>query len=124
MSDPNDLIIVGTGGLTVGGIVVGALKWLGSRNISALDKTLSELAHAVSDLRKEVSDLRMVNVAQAKDIGSLQKDMELLRQRVDGVAEHWRTQFEEVRKNVHDRMAEATRAMIEAGENFAKSKRR
>jgi hypothetical protein len=109
MSDPTDLVLVGGGGLTVGGLIVGLLKWLGSRNISALDKTLSELASAVTELRE-------ANIAQAKDIGSLQKDNELLRERLDGLAGHWRQQFDEYRKLVHDRMEEATRAMISHGE--------
>jgi septal ring factor EnvC (AmiA/AmiB activator) len=116
MSDPTDLVLVGGGGLTVGGLIVGLLKWLGSRNISALDKTLSELASAVTELRKEVRELREANIAQAKDIGSLQKDNELLRERLDGLAGHWRQQFDEYRKLVHDRMEEATRAMISHGE--------
>ena len=124
MADPTDLVIVGTGGLTVGGLTVGLLKWLGSRNISTLDTTLSNLASAVAGLSKEVQALREANVGIVKDIGALQEGFRLLQQRVDGQAQFWREQFEEHRKLVHDRMTQATHAMIEAGENAAKGRRR
>jgi hypothetical protein len=116
MSDPLELAGVGLGGATVGGLLIGLVKALGSRNISALDKTLSELATAVTDLRKEVQTLREAHVALAKDIGALQEGFRLLQQRVDGQGTFWREQFEEHRKAVHDRMTEATHAMLRHAE--------
>jgi uncharacterized protein YoxC len=116
VADPLELAGASIGGITVGGLLVGLVKAMGSRNISALDKTLADLAAAVTGLAKEVQAMREAHIALAKDVGAVQKDMELLRQRVDGLAEHWREQFEEHRRLVHDRMAEATRAMISTAE--------
>lgn len=104
MSDPMDLIGVGLGGTGVGALVVGALKFLGSRQVSQLDETLKSLTSAVRDLNAEVRELREAHVAMSKDIGALQKDNELIRQRIDGLAKYWGEKFEDHRKAVDERL--------------------
>lgn len=104
MADPSELVGVGAGGAGIGALLMGLLKFSGSRNIAALDKTLAELTAAVVDLRKEVQHLREAHVALAKDIGALQKDNELLRARLDGLAKHWAEKFEDHRRIVDERL--------------------
>lgn len=99
MSDPTELAGVGVGGLTVGGLLVGLLRGLSARQVSQLDDTLKSLTAAVRDLNTEVRELREAHVAMAKDIGSLQRDNELIRQRIDGLAKHWSEKFEDHRKH-------------------------
>jgi len=96
MADPSDMILPGLGGLTLGGAIVGAIRWLGGRNLDALDETLKSLRVAVEELHKEVRHLRETDIAQAKDIGALQQEMKGLKERVDGMGNHWRDEFRRV----------------------------
>lgn len=93
MADPTDMVLVGGGGLTLGGLMVGAFKLLGGRNLAALDETLKSLRNAVEELHKEVRHLRETDIAQAKDIGALQQELKSLKERVDGMGNHWREEF-------------------------------
>lgn len=99
MADPNDLVGVGLAGMGAGGLVVGLLKFLGSRQVVQLDETLKSLTSAVRDLNQEVRELREAHVAMAKDIGALQRDLDLIRQRIDGLAKYWGEKFEDHRKH-------------------------
>lgn len=96
MNDPSDFLLPGLGGLTLGGVVAGAIRALGGRNIAALDETLKSLRNAVEELHKEVRHLRETDIAQAKDIGALQQEMRSLKERVDGMGNHWREEFRRV----------------------------
>jgi len=96
MADPTDLVLVGGGGATLGGIIVAAVRWLGGRSMAALDETLKSLRTAVEELHKEVRHLRETDIAQAKDIGALQQEMKGLKERVDGMGTHWREEFRRV----------------------------
>lgn len=116
MTDPTDIAIGAVGGGGLGAVVVGLLKWFGSRNIASLDATLSDLRLAVSALSKDIQSLREAHIGLAKDLGAVTKDQELLRERIDGLAKHWNERFDEYRKLVHDRLNEANKAMIEAVE--------
>lgn len=95
MADPSDLMLVGGGGLTLGGLIVGALRMLGARNLAALDETLKSLRSAVEELHQEVRHLRETDIAQAKDIGALQQEMRSLKERVEGMSTYWRQEFRE-----------------------------
>lgn len=121
--DPTDMVLVGGGGATVGGIIVGLVRLLGARSINALDKTLERLAATIEELGRDIRVLRETDIAQAKDIGSLQQAFQGLEKRVDGQGAYYREQFEEHRRLVHDRMTQATHAMIDAAENASKGKR-
>ncbi len=90
--------MVGGGGLTVGALVVSLFKTLGGRNLAALDETLKSLRVAVEELHKEVRHLRETDIAQAKDIGALQQELKSLKERVDGMGNHWREEFRRVHK--------------------------
>lgn len=93
MGDPSDLVLIGGGGMTLGGLLVRALTGLGKRNLEALDGTLKELRTAVDDLRNEVRHLRETDIAQAKDIGALQQEVRGIKERVDGMGSYWREEF-------------------------------
>lgn len=73
VSDINELAGVGLGSAGVSALVVGLLKWSGSRNINTLDDTLKSLNASVATLSKDVRDLREANIGLAKDIGSLMR---------------------------------------------------
>lgn len=124
MIDPTDLLIGGGGGVVVGGLIMSALKFSASRNLHTLDETLKALKGSIDELARDIRTLRETDIAQAKDIGALQQGLNSLEKRVDGQGVYYREQLEEHRKLVHDRMAAATHAMIEAGENFAKGRRK
>lgn len=96
MADPTDMVLVGGGGLTVGGLLMRLITGLGTRNLAALDETLKSLRTAVEELHKEVRHLRETDIAQAKDIGALQQEMRGLKERVDGMGNHWREEFRRV----------------------------
>ena len=98
MAEPSDILLPGLGGLTIGGLVVGALKFFGGRNLTALDETLRSLRNAVEELHKEVRHLRETDIAQAKDIGALQQEVKSLKERVDGMGTHWREEFRRIRR--------------------------
>lgn len=119
MSDPAEIAGYLGGGTVVGGVIMGLLKWSGSRNISHLDTTIKALSDAVAALSKEIQSLREANVGLAKDVGALQAANNHLNQRIEGQAEYWRRTFEEYRQAVHDRMDKATRDMIETVEQMA-----
>jgi len=94
VADPSDMVLVGGGGITLGGLLVGAIRLLGSRNINALDDTLKSLRDAVKELHEEVRHLRETDLMQGKDIGALQQELKDLKERVDGQGEAWRKQFD------------------------------
>lgn len=124
MSEPGELAAYLGGGTVVGGLLMGLLKWSGSRNISHLDGTITALGEAVKALSKEIQALREANVGLAKDVGALQSANTSLKERIDGQAEHWRKQFEEYRMLVHERLDKATRDMIATVEQVAEKRRR
>lgn len=76
MSDVNELAGIGGAGVGVGALVMGLLKFSGSRNIASLDDTLKSLRASVDVLGKDVRDLREANIGLAKDIGSLMRRVE------------------------------------------------
>lgn len=98
MADPTDMVLVGGGGLTVGGLIVGAFRWLGARNISALDETLKALRSAVEELHKEVRHLRETDLTQGIHIGALQQEVKGLKERIDGQGQYWHKQFDELKQ--------------------------
>ena len=124
MSEPGELAAYLGGGTVVGGLLMGLLKWSGSRNIGHLDGTINALGEAVKALSKEIQALREANVGLAKDVGALQSANTSLKERIDGQAEHWRKQFEEYRPLVHERLDKATRDMIATVEQVAEKRRR
>jgi gas vesicle protein len=124
MIDPTDLLIGAGSGTVLGGLMVSALKFSAGRNLHTLDETLKALKSSIDELARDIRTLRETDIAQAKDIGALQEGQKALQGRVDGQGNFWREQFEEHRALVHDRMAQATHAMIEAAENAAKGKRK
>lgn len=102
MSDPTDIApVIGAsagGGALVTGVLMGLLKWSGSRNINQLDHTLQALNASVAELTKQVQNLREANIGLAKDLGALQESQKNLQHRVDGQAQHWREEFEKLRR--------------------------
>lgn len=98
MTDPSDMVLVGGGGLTLGGLIVGLFKMLGARNLAALDETLKSLRTAVEELHKEVRHLRETDLAQGIHIGALQQEVKDMKERIDGMGNHWREEFRRVAK--------------------------
>ena len=102
MSDPTDLIGVGVGGTAVGGLVVGLLKALGSRQVAQLDDTLKTLRDAVRDLDGQIRDLREQHVGIAKDIGALQQGHTGLAERINGQTQFYREQYDKLSARVDE----------------------
>ncbi len=100
MSDPTDLVLPVLGGGGVGALVVGLLKWSGSRNIEALDGTIKKLGDTISDLTAEVQKLREAHIGLAKDVGALQEGMRGINERIQGQAKFWHEQFDEHREGI------------------------
>jgi len=103
VSDPTELAGVGVGGLTIGGLLVGFLKALGSRQVTQLDKTIEALTAAVRDLDKEIRDLREMMIATAKDIGALQEANKQITARIDGQASHYRERLDSLQLQLNER---------------------
>lgn len=96
MFDVSEVVGVGLGSSILGGVVMKLLGVSASRNLHQLDETLKKLADSIADLGKDIRTLRETDIAQAKDIGSLQAETRSLVARVDGQGNYWRGQFEAV----------------------------
>jgi hypothetical protein len=93
MADPVEIVGLGIGGATVGGLLMKALGWSSQRNVAHIDAAFLELREVISDLRKEVQLLRENSVATAEKLGAQRMDNERLRERVEKLAEYWQQQF-------------------------------
>lgn len=134
MTDGELLAAIGSSVLGGGGLGAIVMKLLGAsaaRNVHHLDESIEGLTKAIDELRRgfasaleslrqEIARLRETDIAQAKDIGALQQAYANLEKRIDGQGTYYREQFEEHRRLVHDRMTQATHAMIETAENVSK----
>lgn len=99
MVDPTDLVLVGGGGVTVGGLIVGLIRGLGKRSIDALDETIKALNKSVGELHNEIRHLRETDLTQGIHIGGLQQEVKDLKERVNGQGEHWQKRFLEYQSN-------------------------
>lgn len=117
----DDLLAYSIGGAGVGGLLISLVKSLGARQITTLDKTISELGESIKGLAHDIRNLRETDIAQAKDIGALQQSVKDLTTRVDGQGTYYRRELDDHRKVVHDRMTEATHAMLAHGEEMLKA---
>ena len=102
MSDPVDLIGPVVGGMGTGGLMVGLLKFFGSRQVSQLDDTIKTLTGAVRDLNTEVRQLREAHVGMSKDIGALQEAMKNTAARIDGQAGAYRERFDSLQQQINE----------------------
>lgn len=131
MNDPMELVMVGGSSLTVGGFLMGLLKWSSGRNITQLDATIKELHAAVKELSNSVHEQRIKDAGYDKDLQALraQSDAtsqalstltELTAQRIEGLGKFWRDQFEEQRRVNHARLEKATMDLISAIDAISK----
>lgn len=113
MADPFDMLIgAGIGGPVIGGLVW-AVKALGHRSVSALDKALEHLEKSIreqggetkqliGELTREMRALRDTDIRQAEQIGALQQSVKSLGDRIDGQGNHYRAQYDRVLERVNE----------------------
>lgn len=113
MAEPTDLLLGSGIGATVVGVLAAAVRWLGGRNINALDKTLehldksireqgAEMKQLIGELTREMRALRDTDIRQAEQIGALQQSQKSLADRIDGQGAHYRQQYERLAERVAD----------------------
>lgn len=107
MVDPTDALVGAAATAGVGSLIMNVLRGSAARNLNALDDTLKALKTSVDELAHDIRALRETDIAQAKDIGALQKGLQDLEKRVDGQSGHYREQLEEHRRLIFERLKEA-----------------
>lgn len=109
MADPVEIVGLGLGGATAGGLIMKMLTWSTQRNVAHMDaqhaelkstfaSTVLELKEVISDLRKEVQLLRENSVATAEKMGAQKMDHDRTRERVEKLAEYWQREFKRLSK--------------------------
>ncbi len=116
MSDPVEMAVAGGSGIGLGAIIVGLLKWSGSRNITTLDSTIQSLNTSVIGLSKDIQSMREKNIGQEKDVAQLSEKLGNFDQRLEGLAKYWREQFEIARMQTHQRLEDASMKLMAATE--------
>ncbi len=122
MNDPTELVLVGGTSLTVGGFMMGLLKWSSGRNIAQLDATIKELHTAVQELTKSVQEQREKDIGHEKDVLELKTNCKIIMERVNGLSDYWRNEFDKQRQLNHERVEKATDDLNNAIDALAKVK--
>lgn len=104
MSDVNveDLVKGGVSGATVIGLLWGAVRMLGGRQLSQHDETMKKLATSVDSLTAQVQSLREDNARNAEKMGAQSEGLKANRERIDEATKFWREQLAELSGRVQE----------------------
>lgn len=112
VDEPTDMTRWAVGLIAAGSIgILGFLaRWVFSGVFARLDKVVDEMKGIASVVNSQGQQLAVL----AERIGQLKQENDAQEKRIDALANHWRAEFERHRETVHERMAEATKVMLEA----------
>lgn len=102
MSDEIDLAKIGITGAGLLGVLWGAVKLLGGRQVLQYDETMKKHTAAFVELTKGYQELRESNIRLAEKLGAQEAGLAANRERIDEAAKHWREQVEELKERVTD----------------------
>lgn len=95
-----DIVKVVLGGTTLAGLLWGAVKLLGGRQISQHDQTMKKLTEAIEHLNTEIQGLREQNVRMAEKMGAQESATAANKERIDETSKYWREQHEKLAERV------------------------
>ncbi len=133
-NDPDftSLLAIGGGGMGVGGLLIGLLKWSTTRNLQAIDDRFVGLAKSMdtigSEMKNLIGEVHRYNTqlaVLAKDVGYLTAEKDKLIGKIEGLQSFWVARFEKHiqqvhedferhRKSMHDFKNEMTRNILES----------